>query len=234
MEKFLRIIVAGLMLFCFTTAGAQNSQVLYHMNLPQSHLLNPAFRPSSSVYVGLPVLTGINFSLGNNFLAFGDLFTEGVSADEGNISFLSSGFNTDRFLSGLKDKNHLETLTGVQLLGVGFTAGKGNFFFLDIVERAEVNFVFPRDMLRLSFLGNADFAGQTFDFSSFRTDIQYFREAGIGFSKQITERLRMGIKGKMYMGIAAVAVQNNSMKLTVNNNYTNTLATDMRVNFCAP
>ena len=148
----------------FYYGRSSEQPVLYHMNLPQSHLLNPAFRPSSSVYVGLPVLTGINFSLGNNFLAFGDLFTEGVSADEGNISFLSSGFNTDRFLSGLKDKNHLETLTGVQLLGVGFTAGKGNFFFLDIVERAEVNFVFPRDMLRLSFLGNADFAGQTFDF----------------------------------------------------------------------
>ena len=234
MEKFLRIIVAGLMLFCFTTAGAQNSQVLYHMNLPQNHLLNPAFRPSSSVYVGLPVLTGINFNLGNNLLAFGDLFTEGVSVDESNISFLSSGFNTERFLSGLKDKNHLETQTGIQLLGVGFTAGKGNYFFLDVVERAEVNFVFPRDMIRLSFLGNADFAGQTFDFSSFSTDIKYFRETGIGFSKQITERLRMGIKGKMYMGMAAMAVRNNSMKLTVNNDYTSTLATDMRVNFCAP
>jgi len=234
MEKLLKTIVAGLMLFCFTTAEAQDSQVMYHMNLPQSHLLNPAFRPTSSIYVGLPALTGINFNLGNNFLAFGDLFTEGASVDESNIPFLSAGFNTDKFLSGLKDRNYLETKTGVQLLGVGFAAGKGNYFFLDIIERAEGNFVFPRDMIRLAFLGNADFAGQTFDFSSFRTDVQYFRETGIGFSKQVTERLRIGIKGKMYMGIAAVAVQNNSMKLTVNNDYTSTLTTDMRVNFCAP
>lgn len=234
MKKFLRAFFAGLMLGCFTGAAAQDSQVLYHMNLPQNHLLNPAFRTTSSIYVGIPGLTGINFSLGNNFLDFGDLFTEGASIDESNIPFLSSDFNTAKFLSGLKDRNYLETQTGVQLLGVGFSAGKGNYFFIDVIDRVEGNIVFPRDMLTLAFLGNTDFAGQTLDFSSFRTDVQYFRETGIGFSKQVTERLRIGVKGKIYMGMAALAVQNNSMKLTVNSDYTSTLATDMEINFCGP
>ena len=173
MEKFLRTIVAGLMLGCFAGAAAQDSQVLYHMNLPQNHLLNPALRSTSSIYVGIPGLTGFNFSLANNFLDFSDLFTEGASVDESNIPFLSSDFNTAKFLSGLKDRNYLETQAGVQLLGVGFSAGKGNYFFLDVIERVEGNIVFPRDMLSLAFLGNTDFVGQTLDFSSFRTDVQY-------------------------------------------------------------
>jgi hypothetical protein len=67
--------------------SAQNSQVLYFMNLPQNHLLNPALRPSNSVYIGLPVMSGINFNVNNNFVNFSDIFLKGQPKDS-IISFL--------------------------------------------------------------------------------------------------------------------------------------------------
>ena len=83
-----------------TGAPAQNSQVLYFMNLPQNHLLNPALRPTNSVYVGLPALTGININVRNNFLNFSDVLSEGMKIDESTIPFLNEDFDADRFMGG--------------------------------------------------------------------------------------------------------------------------------------
>ena len=66
---FLAMIIAN--------SSAQNSQVLYNMNLPQAHLLNPALRPSNSLYIGLPGLSGINLNINNNFVNFSDVFMKG-------------------------------------------------------------------------------------------------------------------------------------------------------------
>lgn len=234
MIRLFNYLKAGLFLFTFSGLAAQNSQVIYHMDLPQNHLLNPAFRQTSLVYVGLPALTGINLNLANNFFNFEDLFSEGEQVSESTMSFLDPGFDANKFLSKINDRNHLETQVAIQMFGLGFTAGKGNYFFIDIIDRVESNIVFPRDLIRLGFLGNKEFAGETFDLSSLRTDLKYFRETGIGFSKDITERLRIGVKGKLLTGLAAMSLDNNKIDLTVNSDYTNTLVTDMAINISGP
>ncbi len=234
MKTHLKWFAAGIMMITATAVSGQNSQVLYHMNLPQNHLLNPSLRHTGAVYVGLPALTGINFSMANNFLRFEDIFTDGRPLEENYMPFLNPDFDTEKFLSRLKERNYLETGTAVQLLGVGFAAGKGNYFFLDIIERVECNIVFPKDLLRLAFLGNENFVGQSFDLSAFRTHINYFREAGIGFSRNITPNLRIGVKGKMYMGLATASVDNKLLKVQVNNDLTNSLSADMSVNISGP
>ena len=70
--------ISGVLILVLTLAladaGAQNSQVLYYMNIPQNHFLNPAMRPSNSVYIGLPGISGINVNINNNFFNFSDIF----------------------------------------------------------------------------------------------------------------------------------------------------------------
>ncbi len=68
-------------------------------------------------------------------------------------------------------------------------------FHLDINERVEGNVALPGDLLRLGFEGNEQFVGDKIDLQSLRGDVKYYREAGLGFSKNITNRLRIGIKG---------------------------------------
>jgi len=213
--------------------SAQNSQVLYYMNLPQNHLLNPALRPSNSVYIGLPGVSGINININNNFVNFSDVFMKGGSSDS-IISFLHPDYDIDKFLSKIKDRNSLEPQATVQLFGLGFSVGKSGYIFLDINERIEGNVVIPGDLFELAFRGNESFTGSKIDLSSLRGDMKYYREIGLGFSKDITNKLRIGIKGKLLIGIAAASIDNRSLGITVNEDYSHSLDADLIVNLSGP
>jgi Family of unknown function (DUF5723) len=229
-----RFLVAVLLAVIINSASAQNSQILYFMNLPQNHLLNPALRSSNRIYIGFPGLTGINFNISNNFISFSDLFPEGLEISESTIPFLNSDFDTDEFLGGLKDLNYLEPRASVQLIGIGLTTKNDFYFFLDISERAEVNVVFPRDLLTLAFLGPEELAGRTFDMSALKADVMYFRETGFGFSKKVTSRLRIGAKGKLLFGMAAGSFRNESLTFTVDDDFSNRLVADMGLRMSGP
>jgi hypothetical protein len=204
------------------------------MNLPQNHLLNPALRPANSLYIGLPVLTGVNLNITNNFFNFSDIFSEGLKISETTIPFLSPDFDRDKFLSKIKELNYIDPKVSAQLFGLGFNVGKGLYVFLDINDNAEVNLVAPRDLLRLAFLGNQEFKGQTFDMSSTGADFNYYHEIGIGASKNITPKLRIGAKGKLLLGVTAGSLHATTLDLKVNNDYTNTLNADASFDMSAP
>ena len=140
--KYILILILA---FIITDASAQNSQVMYYMNLPQNHFLNPALRPTNSLYIGLPVLSGINLNINNNFVNFPDVFIKGQPKDS-IITFLHPDYNVDKFLAKIKDKNFLEPESIVQLLGVGFSIGEDGYLFLDINERIDGNIVLPGDL----------------------------------------------------------------------------------------
>lgn len=229
-SRSLIIILLGVIAY---TAQAQNSQVMYYMNLPQNHLLNPALRPSNSVYIGLPALSGINVNLNNNFVNFTDVFMKSPSGDSV-ITIFHPDYDISEFVAKIKDQNSIEPQALVQLFGLGFKAGKDLYIFLDINERVEGNFVLPGDLLRLGFEGNEQFAGAKIDLSTLRGDLKYYREAGLGFSKNITDKFRFGIKGKLLSGVAAASIDNNSLGITVNDDFTHTFDADLIVNLSAP
>ena len=228
--KYILILILAVII---ADASAQNSQVLYFMNLPQNQLLNPALRPSNKVYIGLPGMSGINLNINNNFVNFNDVFIKGQPKDS-IISFLHPDYNPDKFLAKIKDKNSLEQETTVQLLGVGFSVGNDGYVFLDINERIQGNIVLPGDLFRLALKGNEGFAGKKIDLSSLRGDIKYYHEFGVGFSRNFTDKLRIGIKGKLLFGIAAASIDNKSLGITVNDDYSHTLDANLTVNMSGP
>ena len=212
--------------------SGQNSQVLYYMNLPQNQLMNPAMRPSNSLYIGLPVLSGVNVTINNNFINFSDLFMKAQSSDS-IISFLHPDYNVDKFIAKLNDKNSIAPQASVQLFSLGFSTGNNSYVSLDITDRMEGNFVLPGDLLVLILKGNEGFVGSEIDLSSLRADLKYYREAGIGLSKSYN-KLRLGVKGKLLFGMAGVSTDNNSLGITVNDNYTHSLNADLTVNISGP
>ena len=64
--------------------------------------------------------------------------------------------------------------------------------------------------------------------------MKYYREIGVGFSKNYNNRLRIGVKGKLLFGIAGVSIENKSLGITVNDDYSHTLDADLTVNISAP
>jgi hypothetical protein len=228
-KKYILFILLTLII---TNASAQNSQVLYNMNLPQNHLLNPALRPSNSVYIGLPAVSGINLDINNNFLNFSDVFIKGAS--DSILTFLHPDRDINAFIKKIRDKNSLEPQVSVQLFGLGFSVGRKSYVFLDINDRVEGNFVFPGDIIKLGLLGNEQFTGSKIDMSSLRGDFKYYREIGLGFSRNFTNRLRLGVKGKLLYGIAAAYIDNRSLSITVADDYTHSLNADLAINVSAP
>jgi hypothetical protein len=227
-----KCILVLILALIFYNSSAQNNQVLYYMNLPQKHLLNPAARPSNSLYIGLPAISGINLNINNNFVNFSDVFIKG--AGDSILSFLHPDYDVAKFMAKIRDKNSIEPEVLVQLFGLGFNVGRKSYVFLDINERADGNIVLPGDLFKLGFEGNEQFVGSSIDLSSLRGDVKIYHEVGLGFSRDFTSKLRIGIKGKLLMGIAAASIDNKSLSLAVNDDYTHTLNADLVVNFSAP
>ncbi len=222
-----------LMAMITAEVSAQNSQVLYYMNLPQNHLSNPALRPSNSLYIGLPLISGINVNMNNNFVNFSDVFMKSKTSDS-IITFLHPESNIDDFLAKIKNKNSIETEVAVQLFGLGFSTRKGLYIFLDINERTDENIVIPGDLFKLILKGNEGFVGSKIDLSSLRGDLKYYREVGLGFSKNFTDKLRIGVKGKLLFGLAGASINNRSLGITVNDDYSEALDANLTFNVSYP
>jgi hypothetical protein len=231
-RKVLSLLTVAAILSIFNASG-QNGQALYFMNLPQNHMMNPALRPSNSVYVGLPVLSGFSFNVNNNFVNFSDIFMNDQSSDSV-ITFLHPDYDVNRFLGKLHRKNSFSPEMSVPVLGIGFAAGKDGYFFLDINDRVEGNVVIPKDLITLLLNGNGGFVGSRIDLSSLRCDAKYFREFGLGFSRNFTDKLRLGVKAKMLFGIADMSIKNKSLGINVNDDYSHVLDADLAVNISAP
>ena len=229
----IKYILILILTVCTVGVSAQNSQVLYYMNLPQNHLINPALRPSNSIYIGLPALSGINLNFNNNYVNFSDVFLKGQPKDS-IISFLHPDYNVDKFLAKIQDKNFIEPDISVQILGIGFSLGRDTYVFLDINDRIEGNLVLPGDLFKLALKGNEQFVGSKIDLSSLRGDLKYYREVGLGFSRNFTDKLRIGIKGKLLFGIAGVSIDNKALGIDVNEDYSHTLDADLSMNMSGP
>ena len=232
MVRKLKYFLFGIMLFILPVINAQNSNVMYYMNLPQNHLLNPALRPSNSVYIGLPAITGININLNNNFIGFSDVFMKGSS--DSIISFLHPDYNIDDFIKKLKKINYFAPEVNVQLFSLGFSAGKDMYVFFDAIDRVEARVTLPGDLLILGLKGNEQFAGSAIDLSGLGIGAKYYREYGLGFSKKFTPKLRIGAKAKVLFGIAAISMKNKSLSITVNDDYSHSIDADMSVNISGP
>jgi len=233
MSGKIKYLFAVILMMIPAVMQAQNNQTLYFMNLPQNHLLNPALRPGNKVYIGLPVISGFNLNINNNFVNFSDVFLKRTLNDSV-ITFLNHDYNPDKFLAKIRDNNFFEPQTTIQLLGVGFSVGNDGYVFLDINDRIEGNIVIPGDLFRLALKGNEQFAGSKIDLSSLRGSMRYYREVGLGYSRNVTEKLRIGIKGKLLFGIADASTVNHSLGISVGNDYTHTFDADMEVNFSGP
>lgn len=229
-----KLISITILLLIALAAKGQNSQVLYFMDLPQNHFLNPALRPSNRVYVGLPVITGINVNISNSVFNFSDVFTEGLEVSESTVPFINSDYDLDRFMGRIKKFNYFDTRTSFQLLGAGFTLKNDLYVFLDITDNLISNIVVPGDFFELAFRGNDKFYGSTVDLSNLDFDLKYYREVGAGFSKSFADRLRFGVKGKFLFGIASASLENNLLNINIVDDNSHTFNTDMVFNFCGP
>ncbi|MCU0362721.1 MAG: DUF5723 family protein [Bacteroidales bacterium] len=224
---------AILVLAALAEVPAQHNQVMYYMNIPQAHILNPAFRPSNSAYIGLPVISGVKANVGNNFVNFSDVFMKDEATDS-IYTILDPDYDIDDFLAKTKKQNVFDVNAMVQTLGVGFNVGKEGYVSLDVNERVEGSLVIPGDLFTLVFKGNEGFAGSTVNLSSLSASAVYFREAGLGYSTPVSNNIRIGVRGKVLFGIGAAVIDNKELSIDIADDYSHTFNADVALNVSAP
>lgn len=220
MKKIKGFVISAFLLFLFEGIYGQSNMITYYMKIPQNNFLNPAIKPSDRFYIGLPVLTGINAGIGNNFIGMKDLFADS------SLVFESPNYSTadlQKFADNLKEYNTITTDLSVQLLGLGLSFGKDFYLFLDVNDRFTAKGVISKNLLSLYLTGYDQFRNQTLNLSGMNIKGQYFREYGLGFSKNITNSLRIGAKVKVLSGLGSISFDNRNFTIKVNND----LSTDM-------
>ncbi len=233
MKRYRFYFIIFILTLTFSPVHSQNSQTMFYMNLPQNHLLNPAIQPYSRLYIGLPGISGVNMNFSNNFFNYRDIFSLNSTGDS-TISPGHPDFDAGNFIDGLRETNRIEAGSSVQLFGLGISAGRDLYIFLDINERFEADFGLPGDMLRLLFSGNDAFLGRSLNLNSLATDVSWYRETGLGFSKNITGRLRIGVRAKWLSGVANMSLENKALNITVREDFTHLVDASLMANISAP
>ncbi|MEA1897297.1 MAG: DUF5723 family protein [Bacteroidota bacterium] len=217
-------------------ALAQQNQTMYYMGVPQSRFMNPALQGDCNSYFGIPGINSTYLGINNNSVGFEDIIFKGPdSYGDSLISILHPTYDIDEFLAKLKPVNRISPEVYVSLLSFGFRAGE-NFFFLDVADRMYSHFSFPKDLATLVLKGNEDFINSSADLSSLSASATYFREIGLGFSREFAEGLFIGVKAKMLFGNANVSLQNNGLSLEIDesNLFSHTVNADLNLNFGYP
>lgn len=199
-----RIVITSLFfLSLVANLSGQHSNTMYFLkNVPQSGYLNPARQFRCNFYLGFPGISSVYLNYDNNSLDFNDFVFKGTGEYvDSLITFLHPSYDLDQFLNKLKTRNILSQEVNASIFSLGFRA-KDLYFTFDIQERVSAKVSFPKDFISILLKGNADFLGETADFSGFGVDLNWYREFGLGVSSKIGDRLTFGARGKLLFGMA--------------------------------
>lgn len=168
---------------------AQVEHTLYGFHtLPQVTMMNPAHQPYSKINTTLlPGLSSTAFSFNNSGFTYSDLVDEGI----------------DQAVGNLRERNFIEFKLDNEWLHAGFKIAKKNYLHFSISDRLRAQIQYPRDLIVLLWEGNGrSLLGETADLSNLAVNLSHYREYAVGFSRQVTNELNLGIRAKYLNGFA--------------------------------
>lgn len=184
-------------------AQAQSNMTLYHLPLtPQSRAMNPALDPEAKAYVGIPALSGIYASYGNNHFAYADLIRE-TDDDSLEMDFTN-------LLGRIKDRNTVFVNSNIELLNVGFKTGIG-FFDISASEKIRAHIMLPGDIMRTAWEGIPE-GNNTYDFG-LAVNMNHYREYALGYRFDIKDKLKVGVRAKYLYGMENVWTERSDLTL---------------------
>ncbi len=208
MKTIKTLIILAILLGTYS-AQAQQDLTLYYMDyVPQKQYLNPAFKPNASVNIGLPVVSSVYFNHINTVFTPKNLFET-----NGNTTTLA----IDNFKTKIRNNNYVGVNLKVDLLSFGFKVKK-NYFSFNVTENVFARANFSRGFLELPLYGNADFDhhGGVIDMKNTGVNFTHYREFGLGWQREISDKLSLGAKAKFLAGKSNVWTRRNTFKLETN------------------
>jgi hypothetical protein len=220
MKKISLLLVA---LGLSTALSAQSDMMLYNFNaIPQVHHTNPAYPQQTKWYIGLPAVSGFSTHYHNSGFALIDIFEAGTDINQ-NLADLSAS---------LDGSSQLNLNNRVELLGIGFKAGRG-FVTLGATQTVDFKMDLPYQLFQIMFSGNGSITNldlNTFDLETInRTDFY------LGYQhKFLNEKLTLGVKGKYVFAQQHAYIERMNLSLKNDGNYNIRAVSDILVRTSGP
>lgn len=207
---------------------AQHRELMYDFaEVPQAILLNPGINTGIEWFAGMPMLSGVSVYAGTSGVSVDDLF-----ADDG-LDF-NEKVRT-RAIYGMSIRDEISSSYQIELLSAGFRAKNHpeDFYSFGIYHEGDIIQYWPKDLGILAFEGNAGQLGRKFNLSHLKTRGEVLNVFHFGLNRQISNKLVLGVRAKLYSGIFDFnSTHNKGYFLTdtgQNNLLENTLVADMKL-----
>jgi len=201
MRKLLLLFIFSVSISCFS----QNKQILYNLtSIPQSMLSNPGSDVKYNWFVGIPLLSGFSANMGSTGFSAFDLFAN--NGVDFNAKLRNVVFSTSR-----NDKVSINEQ--VEIFSGGFKLGdwqEGSYISFGMYQELDVFSYMPKDLAILALDGNRDYVGKVFDFGDLSAEGELLSVFHIGYHKNVTEKLILGARGKIYSSIFNFSSTKNS------------------------
>lgn len=203
------LFIAGGLIF-MGTAHAQYLRTSYFMEGTSSRLqLNPGLQPTTG-YFNIPVIGSFNIGASSNVLGISDI-----------IAVLDSGsdlFSNDDLYGRLKEDNRLNVNLNTDILSFGWYKGKG-FWSVNVGLRTDIGASIPKNMfeyLRDADRFNLESGTLQGNISNMNLDINAYAEVGLGYSRPVNDKLTVGGRVKVLLGIARAEMQVDEFTVDMN------------------
>tara|TARA_Y100000815_G_scaffold131443_1_gene118736 strand:- start:60476 stop:61882 length:1407 start_codon:yes stop_codon:yes gene_type:complete len=194
-------------LFCLCVAFglkvgfAQNKQVLYGLEeVPQSLLLNPGVKVPQKMHFGIPFLSHIHLNAGASGISTYDIF--GNTGEDINDKI-------ERKIFEMKPTDFFTATQQWELLNFGWRSKRDVYFSGGVYQEFDFISYFPKDLAILAWEGNANYLGYEFDLGELSTRGDLLTVYHFGANKQLTNKLTLGIRAKVYSSILSVSSTHN-------------------------
>lgn len=203
---FVRSLTLALLMLVFVfPLHAQFLRTSYFME--GSHYrqqLNPALTPGRG-YINIPVIGSFNMSVTSNSLGFDDV-GDILENEQG-----SDYFTSDKFINKLKSSNDLNLNFNTDILSAGWYKGC-NFWSFNVGLRMDLGASIPKSVF--SFMretngfdmDNIDWTNYSRELGRERLNINAYAEVGVGYARQINDRLTVGGRVKALLGMSNLSL----------------------------
>lgn len=180
---------------------AQQKVIMYDfLTLPQSLLENPAAKFDANSHLGIPLVSKVHIKANTFGKSAHDLF----SVDNQNFNI-----KLENFINSRNKSDYLTINQQLEIFSLGFRSPQGIYWSGGMYQELDLLFYYPESFVDLLWYGNANNLNRAYNLSDFRIKADLLNVYHIGLNKKINNKISLGFRGKIYMGIANISSLNN-------------------------
>ena len=207
--RIISFLAICLTLFTSIKSNAQKDILYFLREAPQVTQYNPAITPNTNFYISL-LLGQTDIGVHTSGFAYHDLIHKHpVYAD-------SLQLDLERFRNTLSDNNFINFNYDMNLFGFGFKAGK-NYFNYDLSLVLDTRLNFSKGIFDFLLDGSNAENGSIRLLDGQLLELNAYISNAFGYARQINDRLSVGAKFKLLLGLANVHTNDANLELKFDN-----------------